>query len=161
MTALEITGVAKAGGVLTKRIRLSDTGGVVSDASDCVMGRGEARRVNLVHLGAFANLIETLERHEAICLGTLRDGLPQRVTVATKARLEKLNGTAPPDLIARTSGNIHYRPEQPALALIDYDLKGMPSSVMLRIAGIGAYPAPHCAHRHDRPARIADHRETM
>ena len=89
-----------------------------------------------------AELIQQLAPHEAIALGALRDDLPAQVDVATKAKLQKLNGQAAPDLIARTAGNIHYRTQQPAIALIDFDRKGMPEDVVNRIKTLGGvWPA--------------------
>ena len=48
-----------------------------------------------------------------------------------------LNGTARPDLIARTAANIVYR--GPAFALIDYDTKGMPATVASELQRHGGF----------------------
>lgn len=139
---IEITRLAKHGGILTKRISLGDDGAVISDGSACVMSNGSAERVCLPGLAEFSELIQQLAPHEAIALGALRDDLPSQVAVATKAELQKLNGQAAPDLIARTAGNIHYRTQQPAIALIDFDRKGMPEDVVNRIKTLGGvWPA--------------------
>ena len=77
-----------------------------------------------------ADLIEHIASNEALALGTLRSDLPDIVTIATKA---KLNG-GPAGAISRTAANIVYRPGAPALALIDYDAKGMSPAVTARLA---------------------------
>jgi hypothetical protein len=76
----------------------------------------------IAELGA---LIEHLHSNEAIALGALRPGLTDPVEVVSKA---KLNGGAP-NVIARTGQDVVYRKGQPALALLDFDSKGMPSEV--------------------------------
>jgi hypothetical protein len=136
---IEITRLAKIGGPLTKRISLSPDGKPVSDGSACVMSRGHAQRVRLDHLSQFADLVQQLEPHEAIALGALRADLPEHVEVTTQDRLVKLNGAAPPGLIARTGDHIGYEASRRALALIDVDTKGMPEAVKTRIRDIGGF----------------------
>ena len=121
MTAVELTGFTKANGPLTKRISLTADGTVKSDGSACVMGQGTAQRVRVANVGELAALIEHIRPDQAIALGALRSGLPDKVQVVTKG---KLNGQ--PDAIARTSTDIGFRAGQPAFALIDFDMKGMP-----------------------------------
>jgi hypothetical protein len=134
---LEVTALAKDGGPLTKHIRLDGNGVLVSDGSACVMSHGHAKRVRLTDLTALGALIEQLRPHEALALGALRDELPDRVDITTKARLQKLNGGTAPNLIARTADALCYRSSQPALALIDYDSKGMPAAVKARVGAEG------------------------
>ncbi len=136
---IEITRLAKTGGPLTKRISLNAEGKLISDGSACVMSRGHAQRVHLDCLSQFADLVQELEPNEAIALGALRTDLPERVEVTTQDRLAKLNGTAPPGLIARTGAHIAYEAARPALALIDVDTKGMPAEVKARIKDIGGF----------------------
>ena len=93
--------------------------------------------MRLDNLTQFATLIEQLQSHEAVALGALRDDLPDQVKIATKAHVQRLNGDAHPDLVARTAGNIIYRAGRPALALIDFDSKGMPPWVRARLAEAG------------------------
>ena len=50
---------------------------------------------------------------------------------------QKLNGQ--PDVIARTSSNIVFRKERPALALIDFDTKGMPPDVASEMERLGGF----------------------
>ena len=128
----EITRLKKAGGPLTKRITLTPDGALVSDGSACVMPRGTAWRIACDTLEEFADGISGLGSDEAVALGTLREDLPGEVTITTKA---KLNGAA--SVIARTAGHIVYRPGQPALALLDLDLKGMPATVRDKVEAAG------------------------
>jgi hypothetical protein len=130
---IEITLLAKAGGPLTKRISLAADGSLKSDRSACLMGRGVARRARFSDLHAFADCIGNLAQNEAVALGSLRLNLPSKVDVTTKDKLAELNGAARPDLIARAGGHIVYRTGQPALALLDFDTKGMPLDVAARL----------------------------
>ncbi len=136
---IEITRLAKAGGPLTKRISLGPDGRLISDGSACVMSRGTACRVVLGDLEQFAALIDSLGSHEAIALGSLRADLPDRVQLTTATGLASLNGQAAPDLIARTTQFIAYRAGQPALALLDFDRKGIPPEMANRIRDRGGF----------------------
>lgn len=157
---IEITGFASDVGPLTKRIKLAADGSLISDGSACVMSRGDARRLRFATFTDFATHIGNLGSHEAIALGSLRAGLPDRVEVATAGKIASLNGHAPDDLIARTSGYIHYRPQQTAAALLDYDTKGMPGDVAARLKDAGGFwaalvtvvPALEHAERAVRPS---------
>jgi hypothetical protein len=84
----------------------------------------------------FADLIAGLQSHEALAFGTLRPDQPEQVTIVTKNRL---NGTERPGVIARTSTAITYREKQPALALLDFDTKGMPPEVRARLETLGGF----------------------
>jgi hypothetical protein len=139
VTAFEITAFSKSNGPLTKQISLAPDGSVRSDGSQCVMARGTARRVVIAGMRELAALIGGFGSHEALALGSLQAGLPERVEIATKRTLDKLNGTAPSDLIARTGGYIVYRTGQPALALLDFDTKGIPAEMVARIGELGDY----------------------
>jgi hypothetical protein len=134
---IEITGLTKDGGPLTKRISLSDDGKLHSDGSACVMSVGRGRRLRFDGLPEFAVHIGRMASDEAIALGALRPDLPDAVTLATKDQLARLNGAAAPDMIARTADHIAYQPGQPALALIDFDTKGMPGRVAGRTNDAG------------------------
>ena len=139
MTALEITVFAKQDGPLTKRISLTENGKVKSDGSACVMTRGLARRFKFDSIHQLGPQIEKLKPHEAIALGRLRPDLPGRVEVVTK---RNLNGSARPDLIARSQDFIAYQQGEPALALIDCDTKAMPAAVKAKIEPLGGlWPA--------------------
>src|SRR3954453_6969264 len=96
---IEITGLAKSGGPLTKRIHLGDDGKLISDGSACVMSHGTACRVRFDCLDGFANYFGKLSPNHAIALGALGPDLPDNVGITTKG---KLAGAAQPDLITRT-----------------------------------------------------------
>ena len=66
---IEATGIAKAGGPLTKRISLAQDGTLLSDGSACIMARGTARRQRWDTMREFAACISSLDPHEAIALG--------------------------------------------------------------------------------------------
>ncbi len=137
--AFEVTGIAKAGGPLTKRISLNKDGKLISDGSACVMTVGHAIRQPFDTMDDFADLLVSLDPNEAIALGAIRHDLPDTVKVTTQDRLAKLNSEAPPDLIARNSTHIGYDPGRAALALIDIDTKGMPATVRNSIEAAGGY----------------------
>jgi hypothetical protein len=135
----ELTLFAKHAGPLSKKIALSDDGKPASDGSACTMSRGIATRVRLPDLHAVAQLIAALKSREAIALGTLREDLPDYAEVTTAVRLRKLNGTATPQLIARTADYITFTQGRVGLALVDYDLKAMPAHVRQRIDTLGGF----------------------
>jgi hypothetical protein len=130
----EITVFIKSGGPLTKRISLAPDGALKSDGSACVMANGTARRASIASVIDLGSLIEGLKSNEAIALGSLRDGLADQVEVVPK---RKLNGAA--NVIARTGADIVYRKAQPALALFDFDTKGMPDEVTAALKRCGSY----------------------
>jgi hypothetical protein len=153
---MEITRFTKAGGPLTKRISLTDDGMLKSDGSACVMSRGIAERIEINNIVQFGELIGSLASDQAIALGTLRPGLPDKVTIATA---KATNGHAGPDTIARTAANIVYR-QQPGLGLIDFDTKGMPGEVAARLDDEGGcWPAllsvMPCLHSVANVARVS------
>ena len=135
-TPVQITIIAKSGGPLTKRISLAADGSLISDGSACVMSRGTATRFTFADIGQLAALIEHFGPHQAITLGRLRPDLPNEVEVVTK-RL--LNGGDNSRTVARTREFFAYRPGQSALALVDYDTKGMPASIIEKISQLGGF----------------------
>src|SRR5262245_16299921 len=134
MRAVELTCFTKANGPLTKRISLAPDGTVKSDGSACVMARGTAQRVRIADVRELAAVIENVRPDQAIALGALRTGLPDKVQVVTK---QKLNGE--PNVIARTGTDIVFRREKPALALIDFDAKGIPPEVAAEMQRLGGF----------------------
>jgi hypothetical protein len=88
-------------------------------------------------LNNFASFINGMSSNEAIALGVLDAALPDQVEITTKYRLQRLNGTAAPNLIVRTAKHIVYRQGRAALALIDIDTKGMPADVQDKIDALG------------------------
>ena len=135
----EIVVLTSASGLLTKRISLDDNGVLISDGSACVMGQGSAKRARLPNIAAFANLINRLQSSEAIALGALHCDLPDEAKITTARKLAEMDGSAPSNLIARTAGHIGYLPKQPALALLDFDTKGMPDAVAKRVSDLGGF----------------------
>jgi hypothetical protein len=136
---IEITVFTKSDGLLTKRISLASDGTVNSDGSACLMARGTAQRVRLKDITALPGLMQKFASNQALALGRLRAGLPDRVDVVTKSAL---NGVARPDIIARTATDIVYAEKHAGVALIDSDSKGMPPAVASRLAKIGGlWPA--------------------
>src|SRR6516165_7642260 len=75
------------GGPLTKRIGLSPDGSVKSDGSACLMASGVAHRLRLADVGELAAAIAKARSDQAIVLGALRAGLPERVNIVTKSKL--------------------------------------------------------------------------
>ncbi len=132
----EVTVFRKAHGVLTKKISLTADGSVQSDGNECVMSRGEAKRVRIIGVNALATLIKHLQSDQALALGRLRADLPDTVQVVTKS---KLNGAAPPGIITRTTEYLCYSSDEPAYALLDFDRKGMPADVVRQLDEIGGY----------------------
>jgi hypothetical protein len=137
---IELTRLTKHGGPLTKRISLASNGTLVKDGSACVMARGMAERVRVADVHALAAVIEGLTSKQAIALGTLRAGLPDKVEVTTKRKL--MNGVARSDIIARTKDDIVYH--GPAYALLDYDTMGMPGAVAAEIECVGGFLKALC-----------------
>src|SRR3954447_5834175 len=85
---IEITILEKAGGRLTKKIKLDDNGKLISDGSACKMWAGVAHRVRLKNVtDDLADHIQHLTESQAIALGALEPALPDQVKVITKTRL--------------------------------------------------------------------------
>jgi hypothetical protein len=139
MAPVTLTLLRKAGGPLTKTIRLNTNGHVVSDSSACLMSSGTAERIELPDINALAALIDRMTPDQALALGALRPDLPDHCDIVTRRRLAQINGTPQPDLIARTGHAICYQPQQPAYVLFDHDTKGMPPEVAARIAESGSF----------------------
>ena len=136
---LEITVFTKDDGPLTKRISLAPDGTVKSDGSACVMAKGSARRFGFTAMSQYSDLLIALRSNEAIVGGSLRPDLPEVVQVVTK---RKLNGADHAGVIARSKDFIDYRPGQPALAPIDFDIKGMPHTTGAAMDALGGlWPA--------------------
>jgi len=135
----EIVIFTKSNGPLTKRISLGPDGSVKSDGSACRMANGTARRFPFAAISQYADLLIALKPNEAVVVGAMRPDLPDTVQVVTKRRL---NGATYPGVIARSQDYITYRPGQPALALIDFDLKGMAAAAVAAMDALGGlWPA--------------------
>lgn len=124
---LEITAFRKTGGPLTKQIALGEDGKIKSDGSACVLIKGIAQRIRFAGISQYSEFLVAFESSDAIVGGPLRPDLPDTVFVITK---RALNGGGRPGVIARTTDFINYYPGRAALALIDFDLKGMPPAVV-------------------------------
>ena len=92
-------------------------------------GAGNGRARQGCRRRALGALIEGLKPSQAIALGALRAGLPDKVEVTTEKKM--INGVARPDIIARTGANIVY--QGAAFVLLDYRQKGMPANVAAEI----------------------------
>ncbi|MBV9824100.1 MAG: hypothetical protein JO001_00210 [Alphaproteobacteria bacterium] len=133
----ELTALTKNGGPLTKRISITENGALLSSGSHCVMTIGQAFRLPLADIGALAEVIDRLKPENAIALGRLRPGLQDRTLILTQFRLASADPAQ--TAIARTKEHFRYEPEQPALALLDFDQKGMPAEVAERINRLGGF----------------------
>jgi hypothetical protein len=133
----EITVFSKDGGPLTKQISLAADGSIKCDGSACVMTKGSARRFPFTTMSQYSELLIALKFNDAIVGGALLPGLPDEVKVVTKRKLNGAEG-----VIARTKDFIDYRPGQPALAPIDFDLKDMPPATAAALDALGGlWPA--------------------
>ena len=139
VTVLQITVLAKSNGPLTKRISLAPDGFIQSDGNQCIMAFGTARRVEIASVHDLAAVIASLQSNEALTLGQLRADLPEQVEIVTKSRLDKLNGVARPEVIARTGDYIVFQPGRLTFALLDFDTKGMPPHVAAKLDALGDF----------------------
>src|ERR1700722_3291079 len=105
-SAFEIVCFTKSGGPLTKRISLNADGSTKSDGSGCLMPSGTAVRTPIANITEMAALISELRPDQAIALGALRVDLADQVSVVTKDKLKRLNGSAAVNVIARTADSI-------------------------------------------------------
>jgi hypothetical protein len=132
VAAFELTIFAKSDGPLTKRISLGPDGSLQSDGSACRMSVGTARRIRFENLTTFGEILERLGSHEAVALGRLAPELADEVPVVTQKRLKERFGA-----IARTQEFVIYKKGAPALALVDFDQKGMPCETADRLEQLG------------------------
>jgi hypothetical protein len=96
------------------------------------MGQGAATRAQADTAASLARIIAQCGPDQAIALGALKRELPNPVTIATERNLKD-----DPGAISRARRFIDYRGGEPAWALIDFDVKGMPESVSAAIAARG------------------------
>jgi hypothetical protein len=135
---VEVTVYEKSRGPLSKSIHLADTGKIANDSSACSMAKGSARRadIDLANLQTYVDLIHGFSSRQALSLGRLNDGLPDRVKVVVA---DKLPANHDPSVIARTKNFLTFDPGKPALALFDFDPKGMSAPVLARVNEIGGF----------------------
>ena len=136
MSKFEITVLHKRDGALSKRISLTKSGKIKADGSACRMTRGQARRVKLNGISSLAKLIEPMASDEALALGRLRAGLPDKVRIIRK---DDIDDATPAGTIARTNDYIVFAPGKPAYLLLDHDRKGMPSEVRDKLKAAGGF----------------------
>lgn len=139
MTPIEFTGFANKAGSLTKRISLGPDGNLVVDASACLMWQGTAWRVRVGSMQGVADYIGSCQHDQAIAVGALHHEQPDKVDVVTVETLAKMNGAAGSHTISRTSQYIKYVADKPALALVDYDTKGVSKALAERIEALGGF----------------------
>jgi hypothetical protein len=128
-----ITRFRKRRGVLTKTIHLKADGSLGNDSSQCRMSDGEAERVVVNSAEAFAALINNLSPNQSLAIGQLRPGLPDRVRITIKAKLDPNK----PDTIARTLDYLTFAPGEPAWFLGDVDMKGVSEAAAAKLKEYG------------------------
>jgi hypothetical protein len=131
----EITLIQKSGpsAVVSKRIFLDEQGNVCSDGSQCLMAQGIATRATAETAVDLAKHITACGPDQAITLGALRPDLPNTAKITIPAKLKD-----DPGAITRSREFINYCPREPAWALIDFDTKGMPATVLACIETAGS-----------------------
>jgi hypothetical protein len=97
-------------------------------------------------MGEFAEGIGEMAPTCALSLGVMVDSVSEIARVTTR---RQLNGAAAPvvdgiaggvvDLIVRSHDFFTFRHDKPALALLDFDTKGMPATVKAQIAALGGF----------------------
>src|SRR6476469_6658286 len=113
---LELALIEKTGGPLTKRISIDSVGTIKSDGSACIMLDGTASRLRLADVGALADAINAFRPCHALTLGRLRTGLPDKIRLLTK---NKLNDNDATNVVARTADSFIYEAGCPGLVLLD------------------------------------------
>jgi hypothetical protein len=131
MTIFGLTVFTNAGNApLSKTIRLDPDGKVIKvAAAQMVSGLADRWRGTMSDL---AELIHNMPPWQAIARGVIRDGLPNQVPVVTKA---KLNGQV--NTIARQASDVQFRPNEPAVVLIDFDSHGITDSIRAKVTELG------------------------
>ena len=132
MHDISVTIFEKSSGSLSKHVAIGPDGRLTSDASQCRMWEGTAKRASANTAREFAEIVGTCTSRQALALGYLREDIPDNVPLVTKAELERH-----PNAIARTRDFIFYRKGVPAWGLIDFDTKGMPPGIAATIREAG------------------------
>ena len=141
MNDISVTIFEKSSGPLSKHIAVGPDGRLTSDASQCRMWEGTAKRAIANTARELAEIVGTCTSRQALALGYLCDDIPDNVLVCTKAELERH-----PNAIARTRDFISYRKGVPAWVLIDFDTKGMPPEIAALIREAGGLWALLCQY---------------
>jgi hypothetical protein len=132
--AIELTRITKDSGAVTKLIHLNPDGSIGNDSSRCAIAKGTMERLYLPDWRAFAKLIEETPRNAAYVLGVLRPDLPDSVPLVRKRDPK----SAQPGSATRSKETIRYD-AGPSLVLLDFDAKGMPQPVRLRLLRSGGF----------------------
>jgi hypothetical protein len=133
--AIELTGVMKQGGTVTKHISLTPEGKLASHGEDCWIATGTMRRARYDNWRAFAADLENMPPNGAIVLGTLSQDRPEEAVYLVMAD----NPCAKqPGRAARTKEYLSYRPV-PTLALLDHDAKHFSEDIKTRVKELGGF----------------------
>ncbi|WP_407120060.1 hypothetical protein [Bradyrhizobium sp. STM 3561] len=118
--------------LMSKRLSLNDDGSLNSDGSKCWMSKGIAARALAATAAMLARIIVACRSNQAIALGSMAKNIAAPVHIVTKDRINEN-----PGCIARTRDFINYRSGVPSWVLIDFDTKGMPPEVKVKIDASG------------------------
>jgi hypothetical protein len=143
---VQITVFKKDGGNLSKHLSLDADGRLVKDGSPCAMSEGKAQVQQLSTETLFADLaekIDTMTSNEALALGSIRD-VDGSTPVKVVCGRSKLNGAE--GVICRDKKHMHYRRNEPAMVLLDYDTSGMPDAVRRKVEQAGGFYDALAAH---------------
>lgn len=118
-TNVSFTLWTKPDGILTKTITKNDEGAIIKDSSQCRMSHGTGQVVN-IPLSNMPTFLNELKPNQALTHGVPKDtNLPNPFTVISDQKFKKIQGST--NIITRTLEHLHYPPETPILAMIDYD----------------------------------------
>jgi hypothetical protein len=135
----KITIFKKSDGPLTKKIALRDDGTLTIDSTACWLSIGSAHSATIYSVQELADTINHFTSSEAYTHGRLRNGLPGRVSVVVR---DKLNGAT--DVIARTREFLVFEEGEPGFVLLDIDFKGMPDIAKRRLEESGGIWSALC-----------------
>jgi hypothetical protein len=133
--AVELAGLIKNDGTVTKHIYLSSEGKVTNDSAACWIATGFVHRTRYEDWRTFATILENMPTNGAITLGTLCPERPED----TAYLVTKDNPChKQPGRVARTKEFFQYRPV-PTLALLDHDTKHFSAAVKERVEALGGF----------------------
>jgi hypothetical protein len=130
---IELAGLIKNDGTVTKHIQLSPEGKVTNDSAACWIATGSVHRTRYDDWRTFAGTLENMPPNGAITLGMLCPERPEdSAYLVTKDNPCHKN----PGRVARTKEFFQYRPV-PTLALLDHDTKHFSIAVKERVEALG------------------------
>ena len=88
MHDISVTILEKSSGPLSKHIAIGLGGRLTSDASQCRMWQGTAKRAVANTAREFAEIVGTCTSRQALALGYLRDDTPDNLLLVTNSELE-------------------------------------------------------------------------